>query len=417
MRARRAVAALVGTVLLVAGCDAAGVGDEPGARHEPAPLRPRWVAGALPVPAGGPGRVLVRDVVACGGRWYAVGAVADPGGATRPAFWASADGRSWVARPVRAESFYGAQNVVSAVGCRGAAVAALGAKSGGAHGNPRVSSWRQPADGGLVEVPAEFEVFGGPRAVDVARIAGGPPGWLIAGGRVAGAAVWTAAPDAAAFTLLEGAPELAGDARGRTFGRDAVAVGEGWLVAGVLLPAGGTGFLPLVWTSLDGRAWHRAVLPVAGRAAGATGADEPVAAGGGSAERVALAAGEPVVLGRVGEEFVLWRRAAGQWRLAGGFGVALGSPAAAGGSGVRSVAGFAAEGSSLVAAVGAGTERSVWWSGDAGASWRRLVLPVPVSSGGDAAVAVAQADGVLLVALDDGRSSGVWSVRVADLVR
>ncbi|GGL95824.1 hypothetical protein [Micromonospora yangpuensis] len=447
MFARRALASLVVPLLVVVGCRAEPVADGPAA--DAPVVRPDWAAGVVEPPGGAPGRLLVRDAVACGGRWYAVGAVAAADGGTRPAFWASDDGRSWRARAVRAESFYGARNVLYAVGCRDPRVAALGAKSGGAHGNPRVSAWRQAADGALVEVPAEFETFGGPEAVAVARVAGGPGGWLIAGGRVSGAAVWTS-PDAGEFTLRSGVAQLAGDARGRTAGLDAVAASDGWVVVGWLLPPGGTAFVPVVWTSSDGRSWRRSTLPdrLSGveRDGSTSAVGDPASAGGstrggsastggsapggsapggstpggsapggstpgGSAERVVSVAGEPVVVGAVGQGFVLWRRVAGRWRVAGGF------AGAAGGAGVRSVDGLAADGAGLAVAVGVGAERSLWWSGDGGGSWGEVALPVEVPGGGDHPVTVTVGGGRLVVFVDDGRSSGVWSVRTADLVR
>lgn len=64
-------------------------------------------------------------------------------------------------------------------------------------------------------MPAASELYAGPRAVSVSRLAAGLAGWLIAGARVDGAAVWTSG-DGERFTIREGVPELAGDGRGRT---------------------------------------------------------------------------------------------------------------------------------------------------------------------------------------------------------
>ena len=59
----------------------------------------------------------------------------------------------------------------------------------------------------------------------------GPPGWLIVGGRVGGAAVWVS-PDATDFQLIEKAPGLA-DADGlSTVANDAVPLDGGWLLGG-----------------------------------------------------------------------------------------------------------------------------------------------------------------------------------------
>ena len=78
----------------------------------------------------------------------------------------------------------------------------IGSRSGGAHGNPRVTSWYQRADGALVDMQAPFELYGGPEAVSVRRVVAGPSGWLIAGNRLSGAAVWVSA-DATDFRIVD----------------------------------------------------------------------------------------------------------------------------------------------------------------------------------------------------------------------
>ncbi|MEO3779010.1 hypothetical protein ABGB16_19610 [Micromonospora sp. B11E3] len=420
---RAVLGVLAGCAVLLAGCRSAE-------RSAPSaePVRPGWRAVDLPVPPGGSGRLVLRDAVACGGRWFAVGAVADAAGGTRPAAWSSGDGASWSALPVRGETFYGRQHVLYAAACRDGRVAALGAQVGGVHGNPRTGTWTQGPDGALREVPAAFELFGGPRAVSASRLAAGAGGWLIAGARVDGAAVW-ASPDASGFTLREGVPELAGDARGRTAAYGVVAVGSGWLVVGSVLPAGGGALAPLAWRSADGRSWRRAVLPAPD--------------GGGRAERVVLFDGAPVAVGPVRDGFAVWRAASVEstsagpgeravtgttpgagagaasgapdgpvegWRRVGGFGAA--------GPGVLSVSGLVAAGRALVTVTGDGGGRRVWRSVDGGGSWRPVTAPVAVAGegdvavvvpgGGDTAVAVAaQGDRLVLVA-DDGRGSRAW---------
>ena len=154
---RRAGAALLTCLLVVGGCTAE---PEPG----PSPVALPWRGSVVPVPPGGAGRVMLRDAVACPGVWFAVGAVRDASGGTRPAAWSSVDGAAWSPVRVVAESFYGRQNVLWSAACRDARLVALGAKAGGAHGYPRTSSWRQTADGVVREVIAPFELFGGPRA-------------------------------------------------------------------------------------------------------------------------------------------------------------------------------------------------------------------------------------------------------------
>ncbi|RGC67068.1 hypothetical protein C5N14_20570 [Micromonospora sp. MW-13] len=392
---------VAGLAVLLAGCRSP---ERPA--PAPGPVRPDWREVTLPVPPGAAGRLVLRDAAACGGRWFVVGAVADAAGGTRPAAWSSVDGVSWSALPVRGESFYGRQHVLYAVACRDGRIAALGAKNGGVHGNPRTGTWVQRPDGSVREVPAGFELFGGQRAVAASRLAAGPGGWLIAGARVDGAAVWTS-PDASGFVILEGVPELAGDGRGRTAAYDAVAGPSGWLVVGSLLPAGGAALAPLAWTSADGRAWRRAELPTPD--------------GRGRAQRVVLLDGEPVAVGPVRDGFAAWRPAAAgpvgesspsgppagsgraaQWRRVGGFGAA--------GPGVLSVVGLAAVGRRLVAVTGDGAGRRLWASADGGASWRAVTLPGPaaVPDSGDTALTVAGGEDRLLLLADDGGASHAW---------
>ncbi|WP_433493811.1 hypothetical protein ACQP26_21235 [Micromonospora sp. CA-248089] len=387
----RPVLVAAAAALLLAACHAT-----PRPLPQPASVRPQWQPVELALPAGASGRPVPRDAVRCAGRWYVVGGLVDPAGETRPAAWSSSDGVTWSPIPVRAQTFYGRQHVLYAVACRDDGMAALGAKTGGVHGNPRTGTWVWRPGGPLREVPAAFELFGGPRAVSASRLAAGPGGWLVAGARADGAAVWSS-PDAEGFVLREGVAELAGDGRGRTAAYDVAAVGSGWLVVGALLPPGGTARTPLAWASADGRVWRRVALPVPDGAAGA-------------AERVVPADGGPVVLGPVGDRFGVWRgcddcgsRSAGSaqgWRRVGGFG--------ASGPGVSSVDALAASGRRLVAVTGDGAQRRLWMSRDGGVSWLPVITPVPVPDGGDAALPVAVGDGGLLVVVDDGKTSRAW---------
>ncbi|WP_416903242.1 hypothetical protein [Micromonospora echinospora] len=277
MSRRRAVALLALVAVLLSGCARSPDTD---ADADVRPLTLAWQPLTLPAPPGPPGRLLVRDVVACADRWYVVGAVADAVGDTRPAAWSSPDGVTWTALRMLPISHYGRQHVLYSVACRDGRIALLGAKSGGAHGNPRTATWRQSPDGALTEVAAPFELFGGPRAVNVARIAAGPSGWLIAGSRRDGAAVWSSA-DADRFALREGTAELAGDGRGRTSAHDAAAGPAGWFLAGSLLPTGGTSFCrspgprPTVWRGGGG------CCPPWPATAGAPGGPGGVGRGGG----------------------------------------------------------------------------------------------------------------------------------------
>ncbi|MFC8619233.1 hypothetical protein ACFT9M_22825 [Micromonospora purpureochromogenes] len=390
MSTRRVLAVLGVLAVLLAACDPA-----PAPRRAEEPLRPAWQALTLPAPPGPPGRALLRDATACAGRWYAVGGVADAAGGTRPAAWSSRDGANWTVVPIAADSFYGKQNVLYSAGCRDGVLAVIGAKVGGAHGYPRVSTWRQRPDGGLVEVSASFETYGGPKAVNVSRLTGGPAGWLIVGNRSSGAAAWVS-PDAADFALVEGAPELASDGRGVSWAFDAVGVPGGWLAVGGVLPTGRIDRDPVAWSSADGRTWRRTALP---------GTDRYE-----ELQRVVLVDGAAVAVGLRGGAFGAWRRDGDRWATAGGFGGAAPSQ-------VPSVDGLVAAGGRLVAAVSDGKSRSVWTSVDRGGSWRRVELPGPVPAGADRDVALAAVGERLWTFTDDGTRATAWSAVVPVLAR
>ncbi|WP_433529106.1 hypothetical protein ACQPYA_22655 [Micromonospora sp. CA-263727] len=378
---RRLVAVVAGLAVALAGCA------RPSAPPEPAPLRPAWQPVALPTPAGIAGRTMVRDAATCAGHWYAVGGVADPAGEIRPVAWTNSAGLTWSPVQVAPSTFYGRRHLLYAVACRDGRMAALGAAIGGAHGNPRTGTWSQGSDGLLREAEGSFELFGGARAVSASRLAAGPDGWLVAGTRLAGAAVWTS-PEGERFTLHEGLPELAGDGRGRTAAYDAVAVPSGWLVVGAVLAPAAT---PVAWSSADTRAWRRLAVP---------GADGP-----GQVERVTVAGDAVLAVGAVRGGFGTWRWVGSEWRWVGAFG--------SDGPGRRSVRALTADGDRVVAATADGDGHRLWCSTDGGASWRAVALPVTVPSGGDTGLAVAFQGDRLMVLADPGNGSRAWWARLS----
>ncbi|WP_405098864.1 hypothetical protein [Micromonospora sp. NBC_01412] len=377
--------------LLLAGCWSA-----PRPAPEPTPLRPDWRAVALPTPPGAAGRLLLRDAAACGGRWFVVGAVADAAGVTRPAAWSSPDAAAWTPLRLSARSGYGAENVLKAVGCRDGRLAAVGAKSGGVHGNPRVSTWRQLADGSVVEVPAEFEVFGGPDAVNVGRIAGGPEGWVIAGNRGTGAAAWSSV-DAGEFRLVSGVPPLASDAAGRTWAADVAAGASGWVLVGSSRAPGRPGGEPAVWTSPDGLGWRREAL---------SGVDAP-----GDLQRVVRAGERLVAVGRRGDGVGAWIEGPGGAAGAARAGWRPGGVLERAGGASAQVAGLAAVDGGMVAVVLSGAGGAAWFSTDGG-GWSPVAVPAPLPVGADRSVAVAGAGDRMLLLVDGVRGAGVWSARV-----
>jgi hypothetical protein len=404
LRGRRLASGIAPLVLLcglIAACD----GPAP---TRPAPVNLSWSALSLPMPPGEPGRIAVRDAAVCGGHWYVVGAVFGldqsaavvhgPQGETRPAIWTSTDGTSWTAVPVHPHTYYGRRDVMYAAACRDGRLAAIGARSGGAHGNPRVSTWRQLPNGGMEEVEEPFETYGGPAAVKASRMAAGPPGWLIAGERTSGAAAWLSA-DASDFEVVEGAPELASDDRGSTTGDDAAFVAGRWVIVGGILPRGRGDRDPMAWSSPDGRSWVREAVP------GTTGWDE--------LHRVAATGGGLLAAGPRGPTFGTWRYTAGAagqpgvWREAGGFG-------ATGHTGLASVTSLAATPTAAFAMVSDGAGHELWMITESGDVWRPAPLPAPAPVGADRTAAVAADGERVLVLVDDGGSGRAWMAGLID---
>jgi hypothetical protein len=347
----------------------------------PPPPPISWTEATLPIPAGTPGRLTVLDAADCDGLWYVVGGVLGAGDATRPAAWTSTDGHTWRSMTFAPlpGSFYGPQDLISSVACAGGRVAMIGAKPGGAHGIPRVSTWRL-AGGRLDEVGAPFETYGGDRAVNVAHVAAGPAGFLITGNRTSGAAVWLSA-DGANFRLFEDAPGLADDATHQTAARDAVAAADGqWVIVGGSAPKNSADEAPAVWLTRDGSGFARAAVPA-----------KP---GYNELERVVRVGADIVAVGPRGSSLGAWRSPeAGPgrgWREDGTFGRST--------DGVQALA---VAGGRLIAASGG----TLWRSADGGGSWTSLSPP----AGAGTALAVAGGPQAVLVA-GAGR---VWTAPAA----
>ena len=239
---------------------------------------------------------------------------------THPAAWTSTDGTAWTAGavPPLPTSYYGPHQVIMSVACAGGRVAMIGAVPGGAHGNPRVSTWRLDGgrDGG--EPGAVRDVRRGHRRSTSAGIAAGPHGFAIAGNRTTGAAAWFSA-DARAYRLVEDAPGLAGDA-----GHDT------WPATRSRWPDGR-------WAIVGGAASARAASTSGPRsgsppttAAPGRRDDPPAATGYNEIQRVVRDGDDLVAAGVRGTTFGLWRWHAGAWTAGPAFG---GDPA-----GVRSLA-------------------------------------------------------------------------------
>ena len=291
--------------------------------------------------------------------------------------------------PIRAEEFYARRAVLSSVGCRGRRVAMVGDRSGGAHGLPRVTTYRQRADGRVVAVRAPFELYGGPSAVSVNRIAGGVAGWMISGSRTSGAAVWVS-PDARRFRLVAGASHLASDRRRSTTAFDQVAERHRWTLVGAANVTGG-GQVPMAWASRDGRHWTRQQVPVG---------EAPA-----TLERVVDSGRSLVAVGLRGEGFGSWRRSSdGRWHAGPSF-----APLVADGHAAPFVSGLAVVDHATLATVSDGSRFGLWALADGG--WQPVATPVQPAATGDHTMTVAGGRHTLLLLLDDGDRARVLITR------
>ncbi len=324
----------------------------------------------------------LRAITHCDDGWYAVGATT--AGGNHPALWFSADGRSFRALRVRPISVYGPQNVLYSVACDSSHVVAVGAAIGGAHGNPRTSTWVAPLgpDATLTEVNASFETYGGPDAVGVGPVSAGPRGFLIVGGRVdanglAGAAVWQS-PNGESFRLVDDDPALESGTAGNTEVHGAYVGPDGFVAVGGI---GTTSRDPAVWTSPDGLSWHRVVVPP-------SPADDVM-------EKVIATSDGLLAIGAVGSAFGIWTAPASgtSWSIRGRFGE---HPPATSLPRVIDLA--SAGGDGWYAAIYTGSGYQLW-SGT-GATVRQVALP---SDAGDVAgVATDPATGTVLIAAASG---------------
>lgn len=356
------------------------------------PLVVDWAEASLPEQQRGR-RLGLRDVTRCGDRWVVVGGVLGPGTGSRPAAWSSPDGRAWEEIGFRTSTYWGARSVLSSVACGRGEPVAVGAMSGGAHGNPRVATFRSTARGVWVDVPAPFEQYGGPSAVNVGDVAAGPAGWLIVGNRRSGPAVWTASSPRR-FHLVEGAPGLVGGA-GSPLAHGGLWDGAAWTVVGGSTGAEGVDRVPVAWRSTDGREWTREAVP------GSPGYAD--------LHEAILLDDVVVAVGLRGTGFGSWVRSDGGWRAGGAFGST--DPEA---SRAPRVASLAAGRGVLLAVVSDGARFGLWGSPD-GLAWTPVELPLELDATAEQALAVAGTpSGVLLVA-DTGDGSRAWRAPWPDL--
>lgn len=392
-RTRRAPAAALGLLLgllaAVAGCD----GDEEGPEPAPPPAL-GWRPVDLPVPPGPDGRLAVRDAVVCGDSWLLVGGVFMTSDRSRPAIWSSDDGATWTSLPVAPQDYWAKRSVLTSVACRDdGSPAAIGGKSGGAHGNPRVSSWYQREDGVFIDVVAGYTLYGGAEATNVSRIAGGPDGFLITGNRVSGAAVWTSA-DARGFELHDDVPELVSGSDRATLAIGQVHDGDRWVVVGSASLTDRLARVPMAWTSPDGLTWTDEEVPRT---------DEF-----NDLEQVTPVGDGLVALGLRGQAYGVWiRDAEGAWALGEAFGevqTAGGSPAV---SSLVSLPAGDEDERRLLATVADGASYQLW-SSTAPGTWGRVSVPLEPEVGSERTLSVAARGGDVLLIADDGANGQVW---------
>lgn len=333
-----------------------------------------------------------RDATWCAGRWVVAGATVDATGLTRPAVWSSTDATTWhplVLHP--GQDFYAAHAVLGWVACSGRRLAALGAKSGGAHGLPRTESWRQRSDGSLAAVRAPYVLYGGVHSVQASRLVGGPDGFVIAGTRTSGAAYWTSRAGEA-FRLHAGVPGLANTRVTRTQAADAASDGRHWVVVGTSTDVLGR-LYATVWTPAGHGRWARETLP-GGRTI--TTADRALSRGD---------AIGPVVAGVLDDRFGLWLRARGSWGLETPFGER--DPD---GTSAPYVSGLVLVSAQVLASYSDGARFRLALGGGRGLADQPMPTTVTVS--GDHAAAVAAHLDRALLLTDDGQRGRVWLAHV-----
>lgn len=375
--------AALGSVLLAACTDQVP-------ESEPISVTLSWTERPLPTPDGAPGRSVVRDAVQCGAGWWVVGAVLldQPSETrdTRPAAWFSPDREAWTSVPVATSTYWGRRAILNSIACSRERIAVVGARSGGAHGNPRVTTFRM--DGRtLVDVPANFVQYGGVTASNVGPIAGGPEGWLIAGNRLSGPAVWSS-DDPRAFTRVEAEPGLTDDGDLDSLAQAAGWAGDEWVLVGAGARDGRhLDQDPLAWTSPDGLTWSPEAMP-------AQEGEEDV-------QRVGLLDEQLLAVGRSGAGFAAWVRDEDGWSASVPFGVIADQW-----RGTPYVASLAPTSVGMLATVSTGDHYELWQTGD-GRTWQQVDVPLePPTAGDHTLMAVAGAD--LLLVADAGDGGHVW---------
>jgi hypothetical protein len=216
----------------------------------------------LDVPAG------ARVTATASGTSLLVAGQVGTGDGAEPRVW-QVSGTTWSPVPLRPATYYGGRAVLVRVAASGTHLVALGRAVGGAHGNPRFSTWSGTASG-MSETVQQFELFGGPRAIGLNDLAAGPEQDVVVGSwapgtGAAGVAVWTG--DGATYRRLDDDPGLRSSPSDQTSAAAIAAWGTGFALAGTTTHLGG-GRIGLhataFWQALAHAPWRRTALPSSG---------------------------------------------------------------------------------------------------------------------------------------------------------
>ncbi|MDL9979085.1 hypothetical protein [Microbacterium candidum] len=255
---RRGRAALIAAVCLLALTACTNVSPPPPSTNPTAVAPTHMSAGWTEIAAPAPG-ARVLTMVATGRTLLAFGSV--PTGAARaPAAWTTTDLGTWTRLETHAVTAYGevAQFIMGADA--DGRVVAFGQAYGGAHSNPRPTTWAGDLHR-LDEHEQPYTLFGGEDAIGVTAMASSGGIALISGAwdgpHGYGAAVWLT-KDGVRWTRIADAPGLSSAPGEQTFANSASWVADGFVLAGSVMSAGTT--KPLVWRSPDGIHWTRSAL-------------------------------------------------------------------------------------------------------------------------------------------------------------
>lgn len=259
-RARRLSAGVVLVVVAVAVLVACRTSD-PGPAEEP-----RWVRAELPV-ALEPVALLVVD-----DRLVVAAQAAD---LPNPRLL-TGEGERWREIPIAPVSYYGDRALWVDLVAVGATIHAIAARSGGAHGNPRWSTWRGTLDG-VDELPEQpMETFGGWGAGGLAGIAVSDGVPLILGSRAGdepGLDIELWLPDGENWVEQSSAgTALAATGDVQPVPTDLIAAATGLMITGLTqrLSDGEVRVSAAVWTAPGAAGpWLRIDLPAAGDIASA----------------------------------------------------------------------------------------------------------------------------------------------------